>query len=293
MQNGLLAAALAYVIWGLFPLYFHQLSQIGAFELVLHRTLWALGFLLLVLAWRKQWQWLSNAFRQPRVLILYATSATLLSVNWLIYVWAVNNQHVLEASLGYFINPLVNVLLGVLVLRERPRPAQWAALALAASAVLWMSWHTGAPPWIALALALTFGVYGLIKKTAPLDALEGLTLETLLLATVAAPVLLAWDLGGHSALAGAPTSLWAWLLLAGPITAVPLLLFGHGARRIPLGTLGLLQYISPSLQFLLGVWLFHEPLQAARLTGFALIWLALLLYSGETLWRARRLSRPA
>lgn len=247
MQNGLLSAALAYVIWGLFPLYFHQLSQIGAFELVLHRTLWALGFLLLVLAWRKQWQWLSHALRQPRVLILYATSATLLSVNWLIYVWAVNNQHVLEASLGYFINPLVNVLLGVLVLRERPRPVQWAALTLAAGAVLWMSWHTGAPPWIALALALTFGIYGLIKKTAPLDALEGLTLETLLLATVAAPVLLAWDLGGHSALAGAAASLWGWLLLAGPLTAVPLLLFGHGARRIPLGTLGLLQYISPSL----------------------------------------------
>lgn len=291
MQNGLLAAALAYIIWGLFPLYFHQLSQIGAFELVLHRTLWALGFLLLVLAWRRQWQWLREAWRKPRLMALYATSATLLSVNWLIYVWAVNNQHVLEASLGYFINPLVNVLLGVLVLRERPRPAQWAALTLAAGAVLWLSWHTGAPPWIALSLALSFGVYGLIKKTAPLDALEGLTLETLLLAVVAAPVLLGWDLSGRSALAGAPASLWAWLLLAGPLTAVPLLLFGHGARRIPLSTLGLLQYISPSLQFLLGVWLFHEPLQATRLTGFALIWLALLLYSGESLWRARQLSR--
>lgn len=293
MQNGLLAAALAYIIWGLFPLYFHQLSQIGAFELVLHRTLWALGFLLLVLTWRRQWQWLRQAWRQPRLLALYATSATLLSVNWLIYVWAVNNQHVLEASLGYFINPLVNVLLGVLVLRERPRPAQWAALTLAAGAVLWLSWHTGAPPWIALSLALSFGIYGLIKKTAPLDALEGLTLETLLLAVVAAPVLLGWDLSGRSALAGAPASLWAWLLLAGPLTAVPLLLFGHGARRIPLSTLGLLQYISPSLQFLLGVWLFHEPLQTTRLTGFALIWLALLLYSGESLWRARQLSRPA
>ena len=291
MQNGLLAAALAYIIWGLFPLYFHQLSQIGAFELVLHRTLWALGFLLLVLSWRRQWQWLREAWRKPRLMALYATSATLLSVNWLIYVWAVNNQHVLEASLGYFINPLVNVLLGVLVLRERPRPAQWAALTLAAGAVLWLSWHTGAPPWIALSLALSFGVYGLIKKTAPLDALEGLTLETLLLAVVAAPVLLGWDLSGRSALAGAPASLWAWLLLAGPLTAVPLLLFGHGARRIPLSTLGLLQYISPSLQFLLGVWLFHEPLQATRLTGFALIWLALLLYSGESLWRARQLSR--
>lgn len=291
MQNGLLAAALAYIIWGLFPLYFHQLSQIGAFELVLHRTLWALGFLLLVLSWRRQWQWLREAWRKPRLMALYATSATLLSVNWLIYVWAVNNQHVLEASLGYFINPLVNVLLGVLVLRERPRPAQWAALTLAAGAVLWLSWHTGAPPWIALSLALSFGVYGLIKKTAPLDALEGLTLETLLLAVVAAPVLLGWDLSGRSALAGASASLWAWLLLAGPLTAVPLLLFGHGARRIPLSTLGLLQYISPSLQFLLGVWLFHEPLQATRLTGFALIWLALLLYSGESLWRARQLSR--
>lgn len=288
MQNGLLAAALAYVIWGLFPLYFHQLTRLGAFELVLHRTVWALCFLLCVLAWRRQWRWLGQALRQPRLLGLYAASAALLSVNWLIYVWAVNNGHVLEASLGYFINPLVNVLLGVLVLRERPRPLQWLALTLAASGVLWMAWRTGAPPWVALALALSFGLYGLIKKTAPLEAFEGLTFETLLLALVAVPLLIGWDLTGHSSMTGAPASLWAWLLLAGPLTAIPLLLFGHGARRIPLGTLGLLQYISPSLQFLLGVWLFHEPLQPDRLAGFALIWLALLLYSGETLWRNRR-----
>ena len=198
----------------------------------------------------------------------------------------------LEASLGYFINPLFNVLMGVLVLHERPRPLQWLAVGIAALGVLWMSWVAGAPPWISLALAGSFGLYGLLKKTAPLGALEGLALETLLMAPLAVPALLWFSLhDDHLAVAGAGT--WAWLLAAGPLTAIPLLLFAYGAQRIQLGTLGLLQYLGPTLQFALGVWVFHEPIAQARLAGFALIWLALLLYSGETLWWLHRRRQAA
>lgn len=290
MHTGLSAAALAYIIWGLFPLYFRQLHQIDPLELVLHRSLWSLLFMLGVLAVRRHWRWLGELLRQPRRLALGLLSALLLSSNWLIYVWAVNNGRVLEASLGYFINPLLNVLLGVLVLHERPRRLQWAALLLALLGVIWLGWVAGAPPWISLALAATFGLYGLLKKTAPLGAMEGLTLETLLLAPFALPALAWMSLSGHSSLVTTAVSpaTWTWLLLSGPITAIPLLLFAYGARRIQLGTLGLLQYLGPSLQFALGVWVFHEPLQPSRLIGFALIWLALVCYSAETLWQLRQ-----
>lgn len=287
MHTGLFAAALAYIIWGLFPLYFHQLREVPALEVVMHRSVWSLAFIVLVLLYQRRWAWLINVLQQPRKLAIFGTSALLLSSNWLLYVWAVNNGRVLEASLGYFINPLFNVLLGVLVLRERPRPLQWAAVAVAGLGVLWLGVAAGAPPWISLALAASFGLYGLLKKTAPLGALEGLALETLLLAPLAVPAL-AWMSTHGGTLANATPSTWAWLLAAGPLTAVPLLLFAYGAQRIQLGTLGLLQYLGPSLQFALGVWVFHEPLHHNRLAGFALIWLALLIYSGETLWRLRR-----
>ncbi len=287
MHTGLFAAALAYIIWGLFPLYFHQLREVPALEVVMHRSVWSLAFIVLVLLYQRRWAWLINVLQQPRKLAIFGTSALLLSSNWLLYVWAVNNGRVLEASLGYFINPLFNVLLGVLVLRERPRPLQWAAVGVAGLGVLWLGVAAGAPPWISLALAASFGLYGLLKKTAPLGALEGLALETLLLAPLAVPAL-AWMSTHGGTLANATPSTWAWLLAAGPLTAVPLLLFAYGAQRIQLGTLGLLQYLGPSLQFALGVWVFHEPLHHNRLAGFALIWLALLIYSGETLWRLRR-----
>ncbi|OYT86588.1 MAG: protein RarD [Burkholderiales bacterium PBB6] len=287
MHTGLFAAALAYIIWGLFPLYFHQLREVPALEVVMHRSVWSLAFIVLVLLYQRRWAWLINVLQQPRKLAIFGTSALLLSSNWLLYVWAVNNGRVLAASLGYFINPLFNVLLGVLVLRERPRPLQWAAVGVAGLGVLWLGVAAGAPPWISLALAASFGLYGLLKKTAPLGALEGLALETLLLAPLAVPAL-AWMSTHGGTLANATPSTWAWLLAAGPLTAVPLLLFAYGAQRIQLGTLGLLQYLGPSLQFALGVWVFHEPLHHNRLAGFALIWLALLIYSGETLWRLRQ-----
>jgi chloramphenicol-sensitive protein RarD len=277
--------------WGLVPLYFMQLSSVGALEVVLHRTVWALVFLLGVLAVLRRWTWLATVFRQPRLLAAFALSALLLSTNWLVYVWSVQNHHVLDASLGYFILPLVNVALGFFILRERPRRGQWLAVAVAATGVLWLAVQAGHPPWIALALASSFGFYGLLRKVASLGALEGLTLETLLLAPVAAVVLgfFAWQ--GTGTVAAGDTSTWIWLALGGPITAVPLLLFAAGARRISLTTMGILQYISPSLQFAIGVWLFHEPFEKARLVGFVLIWSALVVYSLESWWFSRQRDR--
>ncbi|MFT4243310.1 MAG: EamA family transporter RarD [Acidovorax sp.] len=288
MNPGILCAALAYIAWGLFPLYFKQVAAVPSLEVVMHRTLWSLVFVFAVLAVRRQWAWLGAVLRQPRVLGAFALSALLLSVNWLTYVWAVQNHHVVDASLGYFILPLVNVALGCVFLRERPRPGQWLAVAVAAAGVLWLTVQAGRLPWIALVLALSFGFYGLLRKVAALGALEGLALETLVLAPLAAAVLGWWAWQGQGALVQADAATLGWLLLGGPLTAVPLLLFAAGARRIPLTTMGILQYISPSLQFALGVWFFNEPFQPARLAGFALIWAALCVYTLEGWWTARR-----
>ena len=288
MNTGILYAALAYAAWGLFPLYFRQLSGIDAFEIVLHRTVGSLVFVLLLLGVLHRWAWLPDTLRQRRAMAVFALSALLLSGNWLVYVWAVNNGHVVDSSLGYFITPLVNVLLGYMVLHERPRRMQWMAVGIAALGVLWLTARSGEVPWIALVLAGSFGVYGLLRKTAPLGSLEGLALETMLLAPIAVPLLAVWTWQGRTALVSADATTLGWLLLAGPLTAVPLLLFAAGARRITLATLGLLQYIGPTLQFALGVWLFREPFEASRLIGFVLIWIALAIYSAESLWVSRR-----
>ena len=287
MSPGIAYATAAYTAWGLFPLYFRQLAQVSALEVIAHRTLWSMLFVALVLLVRRQWAWLAPLLRQPRLLGVSALSALLLSANWLLYVWAVNNGHVLDASLGYFILPLINVALGYAVLGERPRRGQWAAVAVAACGVLWLALQAGRLPWIGLAIALTFGGYGLLRKTAPLGALEGLALETTLLTPLALALLAWWAGQGTAAWTQAGAADWLWLLAAGPITAVPLLLFAAGARRVPLATLGLLQYISPSLQFLLGVALLGESVQPARLLGFALIWTALALFALEGAWQRR------
>ena len=288
MHLGILYATLAYVAWGLFPLYFRQLQAVPALEVIAHRTLWSMVFVAVLLVARRQLGWMAPLMRQPRLVAAFALSALLLSTNWLIYVWAVNNGHVVDASLGYFILPLANVAMGYVFLHERPRRGQWLAVALAAAGVLWLTWQAGRLPWIALALALTFGFYGLLRKTAVLGALEGLALETALLAPLALAALAFWGWQGSAAWLRADTGELLWLLAAGPITAVPLLLFAAGARRIPLSTMGLLQYISPTLQLLCGVWLFGEQLQPARLAGFVLIWAALVLFAVEGAWQRRR-----
>ncbi len=288
MNAGVIYAVLAYTAWGLLPIFFKQLSSVNAFEVVLHRMLWSLVFLLCVLAVLRRWAWLRETLRQPRVLAAFGASALLLSVNWSVYVWAVQNAHVLDASLGYFILPLVNVAMGFAFLHERPRPRQWLAVAVAGAGVLWLTVQAGRLPWIALLLAITFGIYGLLRKVAKLGALEGLTLETLLLSPLAVGLLTWWAWDGRGALVQAQPTTLGWLLLAGPLTAIPLLLFAAGARRIPLATLGILQYISPSLQMLLGVWLYAEPFDPTRAVGFGLIWIALVLYSADSLWIGRK-----
>ena len=288
MPSGPLAAALAYILWGLFPLYIKLVAHVPVLEIVLHRSLWALVFVLALLALRRQFGWLAPVLRQPRTLAIFGLSALLLGGNWLLYVWAVNNGRVLDASLGYFINPLVNVLLGFVVLHERPRPLQWAAVALAAGGVLWLAAGAGHVPWVSLLLAASFGFYGLLRKTAPLGAIEGLALETLLLGPLAAAALLWLGASGQGHFLQGDGRTDVLLLAAGPATAIPLLLFAYGARRVTLATLGLLQYLGPSIQFVLAVFLYHEPLGASRGVGFALIWAALALYSAESLRLMRR-----
>lgn len=285
MRTGIFSAALAFLCWGLFPIYFHAVREVPAMQILAHRMLWSLAFLLIVLALRRQWRWLGQV-RQPRIFWNFVASAVLLSANWLVYIWAVNNGHVIEASLGYFINPLVNIMFGYLLLKERLRRVQWAAIGLAALGVAWLTWQSGSVPWIALFLAASFGAYGLLRKTAALGALEGLSFETMLLFPVAAGYVAWLTLHGDNAFLNTASESTRWLLVAsGPITAVPLLLFASGARQIPLSILGLLQYLAPTIQFLLGVLLFKEAFTADRLVGFAMIWAALLLFAGEGLVR--------
>jgi chloramphenicol-sensitive protein RarD len=286
-------AIASYILWGLFPIYFKALeAEIPPVDIVMHRMLWSFLFLAIVLTVRKQWAWVGLVLRQPRVMGGFAASALLLTANWTTYIWAVNNNHIVEASLGYFINPMVSVALGFIFLRERPRLLQWLAIALAAAAVLWLTWQAGHPPWIALTLAVTFGSYGLLRKTASLGALPGLALETALALPLALAYLAYTTVQDHNTFASASISTRWLLVAAGPITSIPLLMFAAGARRIPLSLVGVLQYITPSLQLLLGVWLYNEELDGARLTGFIVIWVALALYSVEGLWRTFA-ARPA
>jgi len=254
-------------------------------EVLAHRMIWSLLFLCLVLTFRRHWSWLAPLVRQPRLVLGFSVSAALLSGNWFLYIWAVNSGHVIDASLGYFINPLVNIVLGFLLLHERLRPAQWLAVVIAALGVSWLTWQGHRFPWIAIVLALTFGFYGLMRKLAALGALEGLALETLLLFPLAAAYLVWTVIEGHNAFIHAPPVLRILMIAAGPITAIPLLLFAAGARRIRLSTLGLLQFIAPTLQLLLGIWMFHEPFNGARMWGFVIIWAALAFYSVEALLR--------
>ncbi len=230
--------------------------------------------------------------RQPRVLAAFIASALLIGANWLAYIWAVNHGHVTEASLGYFITPLVNVLLGVTLLHERLRRLQWLALAIAAAGVLWLTVQAGQPPWIALALAISFGGYGLLRKIAVLGALEGLTLETLLLAPLALLVLGIAASQGTASFPAPDVLTNLWIIALGPITAVPLLLFAAGARRLSMATLGIVQYLGPTIQFLLGVSVFGEPFSGARFVGFAGIWLALVIYTLDG-WRISRAAMAA
>ena len=282
------AGALAFTLWGFFPLYFRALPGVFPPEVLANRIVWALLLVSIILTWQGRWSWLVPALRSRRVLASFVASALLLSANWMTYIWAVSNGHVVEASLGYFITPLINVGLGYGVLGERPRRAQWIALGVAAAGVAWLTVSAGRVPWIGLVLGLSFGAYGLLRKVAVLGALEGLTLETMILAP-AAVAAMAWWWGGSATSFPAPTlATNIWLVGLGPATTAPLLLFALAARKLSLTSLGLFQYMSPTIQFLLGIWLFQEPFSATRFVGFALIWIALALYTLDG-WRRRGL----
>ncbi|MEB0140037.1 MULTISPECIES: EamA family transporter RarD [unclassified Undibacterium] len=284
MRKGILLAGSAYTLWGLFPVFFKLLHTVPSLEILLNRMIWSLLFLMMVLAARRQWSWIDEARRQPRLIARFIFSALFLSSNWFVYIWAINDGRVIDTSLGYFMTPLVNILIGSVFLKERLRTGQWIAIALAAVGVCWMTLQTGHLPWVALVLAATFGTYGLLRKTAPLGALEGLSLETALLFPFAIAYLawLTWH--GQNALLSSSTEVSLLLVLAGPVTAIPLLLFAAGARRLPMTTLGFLQYIAPSVQLLLAILVFHEVLDPHKLLGFAAIWLGLLIFSAEGLW---------
>jgi chloramphenicol-sensitive protein RarD len=290
--RGTLAAAACYFAWGLFPIYWKQLADVDATELIAHRHVWSLAFLLAVMAARGGFRELRAALCSRIALQWHAASGVLLTLNWLVYVWGVNHGHVLETSLGYFLVPLVNIALGRLVLQERLRPAQWVAIGFAAGGVALLLCRVGRLPWISLSVAVTFGVYGLLRKKSPLGPLTGLGLETLLLFPFALGFL-AWQQStGAGALGRVSPGEHVLLVSTGMVTAIPLLLFAYGARRIRLSTLGLLQYIAPTVQFMLGLWIYHEPLSHGQAAAFALIWCGLALYTADNL-RAQQRFTPA
>jgi chloramphenicol-sensitive protein RarD len=287
VKKGYLYAFLAYGMWGVFPLYWKALQDVPSVQILAHRVVWSLVFLVFLISLRREWEALRGMLSK-RVLLVYALSGALVTLNWGLYIWGVNANHVVEASLGYFINPLVNVLLGVVFLRERLRPAQWAAIGLALMGVLYMTLAYGRLPWLALALAFTFGIYGYLKKTFPLNSLHGLTLETGAVTPLMLAYLVYLEVNGQGAFLHGSALRSILLALAGVVTATPLLFFGMGARLIPLSTMGLIQYLSPTIQFLLGVFLYHEPFDQARLIGFGVVWLALALYLVEGYLNQRR-----
>ncbi len=295
-QVGVASGLLSYVLWGLFPLYWGYLAPATPAEVLAARVVFSLACLALLVSVVDQWCVVARLLRDPRRRLILAGAAVLVSVNWGTFIWAVDNDHVVDASLGYFINPLVSVALGVVVLRERLRPAQWMAVGIAGVAVLYATASLGGPPWVSLVLAGSFGLYGLAKKMAGVDAIPSLTVELILLT----PFALAYFalLGSRDELA-LGTQGWTHTLLmvtAGPVTALPLLLFGAAAHRIPLSVLGPLQYVTPTLQLAIGVWLFAEPMSTERWLAFCGVWLALAVLTADALRGTRRgprVSSPA
>ncbi len=290
---GTAAGLSAYSLWGLFPLYFPLLEPAGGLEIVAHRIVWSLLFVALLITVLRRWSLVRAAVTDVRTMLVLAGASVLIAANWLVFVYGVNSGHVVETSLGYFINPLVSVLLGVVVFAERLRPLQWAAVGLAAVAVGVLTVDYGRPPWIALTLAATFGSYGLLKKLVRVEAAPGLFVETALVVLPALAVLGVLHASGQGTAGNAGTGHLLLLLSSGIATAVPLLLFAAAARRIPLSTVGLLQYLTPLMQLAIGVFVFSEPMPPARLAGFAIVWAALVVLTVDSLRSARAAGRRA
>jgi chloramphenicol-sensitive protein RarD len=291
MNKGILYAVSAYLFWGILPIYWKFLKAVPAAQILAHRMVWSLVFMLFLIAYRKKLSRLKEILTNRRLLLALVVAACLLSVNWLTYIWGVNAGYIVETSLGYFINPLVNVLLGVLFLRERLRPWQWLPVGLAAVGVLYLTFMYGALPWIALVLAFTFAFYGLVKKTAAMEAQYSLTLETGIMFVPAFVYLIWLQIQGTGYLFTAGFTTTFLLIFTGVVTALPLLLFGLGARLIHLSTIGILQYIAPTMQFLIGVLIYKETFPQERLIGFSIVWLALIIFTLEGFWSRRKRRR--
>ncbi|MEU1402545.1 EamA family transporter RarD [Streptomyces sp. NPDC005728] len=287
-RTGLLNGFAAYGMWGLVPLFWPLLKPAEATEILAHRMVWSLAFVAAALLVVRRWAWAGELLRQPRRLALIALAAAVITVNWGIYIWAVNSGHVVEASLGYFINPLVTIAMGVLLLKERLRPVQWAAVGVGLTAVVVLAVGSGRLPWISLTLAFSFATYGLIKKKVALGGIESLAAETAIQFLPALGYLLWLTAHGDSTFTTGSAGHSVLLASTGLITALPLVCFGAAAIRVPLSTLGLLQYMAPVFQFLLGILYFHEAMPAERWAGFSLVWLALVLLSWDALRAARR-----
>lgn len=288
MNKGLWYGIAAYGCWGLFPIYWKWLHHVPAIEVIAHRIIWSFVALTIVLLVMRQWQSFRAEALKPRIIARYALAAILVSINWFVYVWAVNQGFVVETSLGYFINPLLSVLMGVIILREKLRPAQWIPIGLAAAGVIYLTILYGSLPWIALTLAFSFGLYGLLKKLAPLNSLNGLTLETGILFLPMAVYLIFIESNGQAVFLHTDLGSNLLMLGAGPVTVIPLLLFASAVRRIPLSTVGILQYITPTMQFLLGVLVYGEAFSSQQFIGFGLVWLALIVFTAENVWERRR-----
>ncbi|QIX28112.1 EamA family transporter RarD [Nocardioides sp. JQ2195] len=285
---GFLLGVAAYTLWGAFPLYWPLLEPAGAIEILAHRVLWSLVTVALLVVVTRRVPALRAIIGTPRVRRLLTVGAVVIAVNWATYIWGVNNGHVVEAALGYFINPLVTVLMGVLILRERLRPLQWVATGIAACAVLVLAINYGRPPWVALVLAFSFGTYGLAKKQANTGAVESLAFETIVLAPVAAAYVAYLVATGSSTFGNEGITHALLVTTTGLVTAVPLICFGAAAIRLPMVTLGLLQYLAPIFQFALGVLLFHEDMPLGRWIGFVLVWIALTIFTVEAINHRRR-----
>ncbi|MFJ9057511.1 EamA family transporter RarD [Streptomyces sp. NBC_00111] len=287
-RAGLLYGVAAYGMWGLVPLFWPLLEPSGAVEILAHRMVWSLGVVGVALLVLRRWAWIGELIRQPRRVGLITLAASVISVNWGLYIWSVNNGHVVEASLGYFINPLVTIAMGVLLLGERLRPVQWTAVATGFAAVLVLAIGYGQPPWISLVLAFSFATYGLIKKKVGMGGLESLAAETAVLFLPALGFLLWLGASGDATFLSGGAGHGALLAATGLVTAIPLVSFGAAAIRVPLSVLGLLQYLAPVFQFALGILYFHEEMPPERWAGFALVWVALMLLTWDALRTSRR-----
>jgi chloramphenicol-sensitive protein RarD len=280
--GGVTYASSAFLIWGLGPIYWKVLKTVPAFETIMHRVIWSFLFLVIILVCQRNWKEFTAAIKTRQTFMILFPTALLIGLNWFIYIWAVNTEHILQASLGYFINPLINVLLGIIFLRERLRRLQMVSLVLAGTAVLFLTFHYGEFPWIALSLAFAFGFYGLIRKVAPIRSLVGLSVEMLILSLPALGYILFLFSQGTGAFFRMGIKIDLFLIGTALVTALPLLLFTLGARRLNFSTLGFLQYIAPSCMFIIGVLLYHEPLSRAQLYTFVMIWTALGIFSTDS-----------